>query len=140
MILQALCQYYERSNNLPREGWIKRAVDYVFVLEENGVCTQIEMLGDIQRGKTVSTEMVVPNIGKQALKHTNSGNDANLLWDNASFVFGTGVKGMQKLTSFLTAMEIWLPNTDDLGVLSVKKFCESTKRYPMPSATISRRC
>ena len=139
MILQALCQYYERSNNLPREGWIKRAVDYVFVLEENGVCTQIEMLGDIQRGKTVSTEMVVPNIGKQALKHTNSGNDANLLWDNASFVFGTGVKGMQKLTSFLTAMEIWLPNTDDLGVLSVKKFCESIKKNPVILSTILQR-
>ena len=43
--------------------------------------------------------MRLPAIGKQALKHTNTATDANLLWDNASFVLGIGKKGRKKLAS-----------------------------------------
>ena len=97
MILQALVDYYERSDALPREGWIRRPVDYELVLDTGGNCIAFKALGEIRKGKTVAEERLVPAIGKQAMKHTNSGKDANLLWDNASFVFGTGNKGATKL-------------------------------------------
>ena len=131
MILQALNTYYGRSGGLPREGWIRRGVDYIVVLNMEGNCTTIEPAGEMKKRKTVSREMLVPAIGKQALKHTNSGTDANLLWDNASFALGSGKKGTQKLASFLDTMRDWLNECDqDAGVKAVQHFCESVQACP----------
>jgi CRISPR-associated protein Csd1 len=66
--------------------------------------------------------MQVPNIGKQALKHNNSGKDANLLWDNASFVLGLGDKGQLRLESMVQAIDQWLSASDDVGTAAVRKF------------------
>jgi CRISPR-associated protein Csd1 len=130
MILQALNAYYDRSDSLPREGWIRRGVEYIIVLDERGECTNIERIGEIKKGKSIPTEMLVPAIGKQALKHTNSGKDANLLWDNASFVFGSGNKGPQKLTSFIETLHEWLGNIDEVGICSVLCFCRRALATP----------
>lgn len=126
MILHALNTYYERSEELPRTGWIRRGVDYIVVLDADGICTNIESAGEMKKGKTVSREMLVPAIGKQAMKHTNSGKDANLLWDNASFSLGSGKNGAQKLASFLDTLRFWLQECrQDAGVKAVERFCES---------------
>ncbi|MDA3878031.1 MAG: type I-C CRISPR-associated protein Cas8c/Csd1 [Halothiobacillus sp.] len=131
MILQALNDYYERSAELPRTGWIRRGVDYIVVLDADGNCTHIESAGEMKKGKTVPREMLVPAIGKQAMKHTNSGKDANLLWDNASFSFGSGKKGTQKLASFLNTLRDWLKEcSQDAGVKAVERFCESLQTNP----------
>ncbi len=73
---------------------------------------------------------MLPAIGKQTLKHTNSGKDANLLWDNASFVFGRGKKGALKLESFISTIETWLRDCHDVGIRAVKIFCERLKNDP----------
>lgn len=126
MILHALNTYYERSEELPRTGWIRRGVDYIVVLDAEGICTNIESAGEMKKGKTVPREMLVPAIGKQAMKHTNSGKDANLLWDNASFSLGSGKNGAQKLASFLDTLRFWLQECrQDAGVKAVERFCES---------------
>ena len=114
MILQALNDYFDRKDDLPKQGWVCRGIEYSIVLDEAGNCLAIEALGTLSKGKTRPQEMLVPSIGKQALKHTNSGNDANFLWDNASFVFGRGNKGRQKLSAFLGALQLW---TGDLGMV-----------------------
>lgn len=124
MILQSLVDYYDRSKDLPREGWIRRGVDYELVLTMQGDCIAIKALGDKQKGKTVPAERLVPAIGKQALKHTNSGKDANLLWDNAGFVLGTGNKGSGKLASFIATLDEWLGAMDDPGVQAIRRFCK----------------
>lgn len=123
MILQALHRYYERSEGLPREGWIRRGVDYVVVLDTQGQCVGLEPVGELRKGKLTPSEKLVTAIGKQAMKHTNSGKDANLLWDNASFVFGTGNKGDIKLASFLGTLDDWLGDLQDTGIEAVRKFC-----------------
>ena len=123
MILQALHEYYDRCDDLPREGWIRRGVDYALVLNTQGDCVALNALGDKQKGKLIPAERLVTAIGKQAMKHTNSGKDANLLWDNASFVFGTGNKGDVKLASFIETMQTWLGELEDPGVQAVQKFC-----------------
>jgi CRISPR-associated protein Csd1 len=123
MILQALNRYYERAENLPREGWVRRGVDYTVVLDEQGECVNLEVLGEQKRGKTIPRDMLVTAIGKQAMKHTNSGKDANLLWDNASFVFGTGNKGDIKLASFIDTLRDWFDKLDDPGIEAVRRFC-----------------
>lgn len=96
MILQALKEYYDRKGNeLPSAGWIDKGIDYVIVLKADGTYQQIECLQEIQKGKVISFPSIVPNIGKQALKHSNSGIDANLLWDNSAFVLGVTSKILQ---------------------------------------------
>lgn len=140
MILQALNAYYDRSEELPREGWIRRGVDYIVVLDANGNCTHIESAGEMKKGKTVPREMLVPAIGKQAMKHTNSGTDANLLWDNASFALGSGKKGAQKLASFLATMRDWLKECgQDAGIKAVQRFCESLQTSPDSLANLLKR-
>lgn len=139
MILQALVDYYHRSDSLPREGWMRRSVDYELVLDAQGVCTAFKALGELQKGKVVPEERLVTAIGKQAMKHTNSGKDANLLWDNASFVFGTGNKGAIKLASFIDTLQSWLGEVDDPGVKAVRLFCTKLQGEPESvSALIER--
>ncbi|MDO9400433.1 MAG: type I-C CRISPR-associated protein Cas8c/Csd1 [Polaromonas sp.] len=139
MILQALNRYYERAENMPREGWVRRGVDYVIVLDYQGHCVNIELIGEQKKGKTVSREMLVPSIGKQAMKHTNSGNDANLLWDNASFVFGTGNKGAEKISSFISTLQDWLGEIADEGVEAVVAFCTRLQSAPESVAALIER-
>lgn len=130
MILQALNRYYERAEEMPREGWVRRGVDYALVLNEQGQCINIEALVEQKKGKTVPRDLLVPAIGKQAMKHTNSGADANLLWDNASFVLGTGNKGQGKLASFIATTQEWLGSTQDQGIDAVVQFCSRTQSNP----------
>ena len=44
MILQALHEYYDRCDDLPREGWIRRGVDYALVLNTQGDCVALMRL------------------------------------------------------------------------------------------------
>ncbi len=130
MILQALNRYYERSDSLPRPGWVRRGVDYVVVLDDEGACIGLDAIGEQKKGKIIPSERLVTAIGKQAMKHTNSGKDANLLWDNASFVFGTGNKGAIKLSSFIETLDEWFCGTQDAGVDAVKRFCRNLQTHP----------
>ncbi|EIL98038.1 hypothetical protein RHOFW104T7_15495 [Rhodanobacter thiooxydans] len=136
MILQALNRYYERSESLPRVGWVRRGVDYVVILNAQGECVNLEPIGEIKKGKTVPSERLVTAIGKQAMKHTNSGKDANLLWDNASFAFGTGNRGAAKLASFIDTLEAWLPSLDDAGIEAVGRFCRGLQAEPASASTL----
>ncbi len=128
MILQALNDYYDRNEELPRQGWIRRGVDYAIVLDSTGSCIAIDSLGTASKAKTTALEMLLPSIGKQAMKHTNSGTDANFLWDNASFVFGRGNKGNQKLAAFLSAIAHWSNDSPDEGLTAVKQFCKAIQQ------------
>lgn len=128
MILQALNDYYDRNEELPRQGWIRRGVDYAIVLDSTGSCIAIDSLGTASKGKTTALEMLLPSIGKQAMKHTNSGTDANFLWDNASFVFGRGNKGNQKLAAFLSAIAHWSDDSPDEGLTAVQQFCKAIQQ------------
>ena len=123
MILQRLVEYYERLDTLPEFGWIRRRVDYLFVLEQNGRCIAAESLEQGEGKARTTPEMLVPAIGKQALKHTMSGKDANLLWDNGKFVLGIGKGGKGKLNAFRDTLEQWLGDLSDHGVGAVRAFC-----------------
>ena len=135
MILQALHEYYQRKikagdDVIPPEGWIRRGIDYVLVLDESGKCVNVETVFTKQKTRMIGLDVKLPAIGKQALKHTNSGKDANLLWDNASFVFGRGKKGALKLESFISTIETWLRDCHDVGICAVKTFCQRLKNDP----------
>jgi CRISPR-associated protein Csd1 len=125
MILQALKEYYDRKLKeglIAQDGWIKGGIDFLLDLDFDGNIIDIADLRELKGKKKISFPIDVPNIGKQALKHTNSGKDANLLWDNASFVFGLGVKGDLRLQSMIEVIDKWLGETSDVGVIAVCKF------------------
>lgn len=125
MILQALKEYYDRKDAeglIAGDGWIAGGIDFLINLDREGDITNIEDLREMEGKKSVPRAINVPNIGKQALKHTNSGKDANLLWDNASFVFGLGDKGDIRIQSMIEAIETWIGDTTDEGINAVKMF------------------
>ena len=125
MILQALKEYYDRKAEeglIAQDGWVRGGIDFLLDLDPDGNIQGISDLRETEGRKKVPRSLDVPNIGKQALKHTNSGKDANLLWDNASFVFGLGDKGNMRLESMIEAIDKWIGDTSDIGVNAVRKF------------------
>ena len=130
MILQELVRYYDRQRDLQDSdiappGWVRRPLDYILVLRSDGECLDLQTNFVLKNGKSVSGTTLLPSIGKQALKHTNSGKDANLLWDNASFVLGLGDTRNTKLASFVETITSWLPGTNDEAIRAVLVFLHS---------------
>lgn len=125
MILLALKEYYDRKaveGLIAQDGWIKGGIDFLIELDYDGNPQNIVDLREAVGKKRIPHPFDVPNIGNQALKHSNSGKDANLLWDNAAFVFGLGDKGNIRLQSMIEAIDQWISNTSDLGVNAVRIF------------------
>lgn len=127
MILLALKEYYDRkeaTGEIAAEGWISGGIDFLLELDRDG---RLRNIADLREGtgkKKNPRPFQLPNIGNQALKHTNSGTDANLLWDNAKFVFGLGPKGDLHLQSMIDAIDQWLGPSDDVGVAAVRAFLQ----------------
>lgn len=135
MILQSLNDYYERErqregSDIAPPGWVRRPLDYEIVLDADGRCVQIITAYQVIKARKVGRSVLLPAIGKQAMKHTNSGNDANLLWDTAGFVFGRGKNGARKLESFILTINTWFESCDDRGVRAVLGFLRETQREP----------
>lgn len=127
MILQALNRYYERMEQsgdaLAPQGWIDKPIDYIIRLDRAGKCLGLVPPPLAKRRKRErGTVWRVPSIGKQALKHTNSGDDANLLWDNAAFVLGVGKNGEKKRTAFVSVIQHYFRDVDDAGIDAVCSF------------------
>lgn len=125
MILQALKDYYERKLNegsIAQDGWIRTGIDFLIDIDADGNIQDVADLREFEGKKRISYQIDVPNIGKQALKHANSGKDANLLWDNSSFIFGLGDKGDIRLKSMIEAIDKWVEKTNDIGVNAVRRF------------------
>lgn len=81
MILQALCDYYERKPDLPRLGFETKAIPFVIEINAAGQLVQIEDTRTIEGKKKIARNFLVP----QGEKKT-SGVATNLLWDNAEYV------------------------------------------------------
>ncbi|MGE0373386.1 MAG: type I-C CRISPR-associated protein Cas8c/Csd1 [Gammaproteobacteria bacterium] len=146
MILQALVEYYDRrcasddpTRRLPEYGWVRRPVDYVFRLRPDGECIGLDFIGTIEKGSRRGRSLIVPAIGKQALKHNNSGADANLLWDGARFVLGGPENGTVRQQSFLDTLERWLPGCREPGVVAVRNFVLSVMGKPQRATSLLAR-
>ncbi|WP_211228369.1 type I-C CRISPR-associated protein Cas8c/Csd1 [Paenibacillus pinihumi] len=125
--MHALKEYYDRKaviGEIAPDGWIGGGIDFLFELERDGQLCDIADLREGTGKKKQPRPFQLPNIGNQALKHTNSGTDANLLWDNAKFVLGLGPKGDLHLQSMIDTIDQWLGPTDDASVVAVRAFLE----------------
>lgn len=143
MILQALVGYYQRkaasdADAIAPEGWIRRPVDYFVVLSPEGRCIDIADNASQEGRRRVAKDELVPSIGKQSLKHTNSGKDANLLWDSAAFTLGYGDKGRQKQECFLAELDNWFLDVDDEALTALRSFLRSTREEGLLDELLNR--
>jgi CRISPR-associated protein Csd1 len=143
MILQELAGYYRRkaasdTNSIAPEGWIRRPVDYFVVLSREGHCIDIADNARQEGKRRVAADELVPSIGKQSLKHTNSGKDANLLWDNAAFTLGYGDKSEQKQACFLAEVDHWFPDVGDEALAALRVFLLSMREEGAVTGLLNR--
>lgn len=128
MILQALQQYYDRKavdvdSVLAPFGFEWKELPFIVELNIRGVLIQIEDTREPDGKKKTARRFLVP----QSVKRS-SGVAANLLWDNAEYVFGVDIRGKpdrvrQQHKAFVEKLNS-LPETvrDDPGVRSVLEF------------------
>ena len=84
MILQALCDYYQRQQEqLPPPGFERKAIPFLIVLNRDGGFVDLEDTRDGNNKKDKGRLFVVP----QGVKRT-VGITANLLWDGIGYVLG----------------------------------------------------
>ncbi|NTV06816.1 MAG: hypothetical protein HGA59_09985, partial [Chlorobiaceae bacterium] len=142
MILQALYEYSQRKvddTKFAPKGFIEKKIDFLIVIKYDGsYVTIVSQQGFSQKGKSkklVGKSFFVPAIDKQAIKHTMAGDDANLLWDNASFVLGLGKNGEKKRTSFINTI-LRAYNPLPLDIAAIFKFYEKELLFERPFSKI----
>ena len=126
MILQALYDYYQRKRDMEEiapDNFIEKNIDLLIEVNSLGKFQQIFSLLEGSGKKLKGKSYYVPSIGKQSVKHSNSGTDANLLWDKSEFVLGIGKKGALQLESFIETLKRYYPNPP-ADVLSLLAFYE----------------
>lgn len=122
MILQALCDYYERKPDLPRLGFETKAIPFVIEINSAGQLVQIEDTRTIEGKKKVARNFLVPQGVKRA-----SGIAANLLWDNAEYALGETIRDkpdrvQEQHAAFRARLDRLAAKTDDAGLLAVRTF------------------
>lgn len=138
MILQALAGYYRRmseegGNELAPEGFEKKGIPFVIVLDSNGNFIGIDDTREGEGKKKIARTFTVP----KGVKKT-SGIAANLLWDTPSYVLGRPKpdpkkdlikleeRAREQFQCFTDKIRETFPETDrDDGVAVVLQFLET---------------
>ncbi len=85
MILQALHEYYERSEELAPPGWERKRIPYLIEIDRDGRFVQLTSLRTGTRPTDVSASLVPKAEGRSGSKaYANP----NLLWDHVGYVLG----------------------------------------------------
>lgn len=96
MILQELARYYERKANDPEtalapEGFEKKEIPFVLVIDTNGQLVQIEDTRSGEGKKKRARTYIVPHGAKKSVDVA-----ANLLWGTCEYAIGFDTKGGSK--------------------------------------------
>lgn len=118
MILKALCDYYQRSNNLPRKGMELKEIAFLIVLDSSGNFIRFE---DRRiDSKNAQEFLVTKSVGR------TSAPKANYLYDNGAYVFGYSESAGDCLKCFKTfkdkITEIYKNNPDNSDIEAVYRF------------------
>ena len=138
MILQALCDYYQRKQDdpedaLPPFGFEWKEIPFVIEIDADGRLVQIEDTRNGEGGKKQARAFLVP----QGVKKT-SGIASNLLWDNAEYVLAIPRKVkkgqkkpdparvLQQYEAFVERIRsLPEPAASDPGIVAVLAFLEN---------------
>jgi CRISPR-associated protein Csd1 len=130
MILQALCEYYQRKaadpeNGIAPEGFEWKEIPVVVVIDQDGHFVTLEDTregdGRVRRCK----RFLVPATEKRTV-----GIKANLLWDNIEYVFGVSSRGRSDVEdrrrAFLSRLKMEFVDSVSFAiVLPLVKFLEN---------------
>lgn len=135
MILQALCDYYERKrkddpDSVPPVGYEDNAISYVVVIDEEGRFVNFKDVRIVDGRKRYGRPERLPLSQDRTGK--NSWETAFLLWDHPRYVFGIPQEGDAKglaekrLASFRSRISAAFPDPAvDSGVHAVSRFLDS---------------
>ena len=128
MILQALYDYYQRKAQDPESalapaGFSYEEIAFIFELREDGTLNQIMKADQVGDGKK---KKIKPVLVPQRVKRA-SNISANLLWDNAEYVFGIDTKGKpervkEQQAAFLAKIQALNLADKDKGIAAVIEF------------------
>ncbi len=95
MILQALCEYYERKvanskESLAPQGWEWKEIPFLIVLNEKGEFQAIEDTREGEGKKLRAKRLLVPQGEKRTV-----GIKAYFLWDNLEYALGANPRGRE---------------------------------------------
>lgn len=135
MILKALAEFYQRLADDPKSeiappGFEFKAIDFLVVLNEHGSFENLrdirEEVGRNRKGRV----SLVPKGGKRSANI-----EANLLWDNAAYVFGinrkTPDRGQKQLEAFVKKIKETFDGCADTGIQAVLGFLEERNFDPV---------
>lgn len=136
MILQALCDYYERKqDDLSPFGFEEKNIPYIIVIDVDGRFIQLENNSDIEEGKVIVRPIRVPKAsGRSGAKSYET---AYCLWDHYGYIAGqpkvakpsdipkekeiqNAIKQHDSFKQLIANLRKNLPN--DLGVKAVDLF------------------
>lgn len=85
MILQALCDYYQRKkDDLPPFGFEEKAIPFIIIIDKNGKLIQLESNSEINDGNTVVRPVRVPKAPVRS--GAKSYETSCLLWDHYGYI------------------------------------------------------
>jgi CRISPR-associated protein Csd1 len=130
MILQALCEYYQRKQKDPDDtlapfGFEEKGIPFVIVINQDGHFIQFEDTRTLGGKKPLPRQFMLA----KGVKKT-SGVLANVLWDPADYVLGVDKKGKpertqeQKSCFIRTIRETFSTIPDNPAIAAVLKFYE----------------
>lgn len=139
MILQALCDYYDRkAKDLPPFGFEEKAIPFIIVIDSEGRFINLEQNSDREDGKTIVRSVRVPKAkGRSGAKSYET---AYCLWDHYGYVTAQpklakptdtpaekGISQARKQHASFKAevKKISRDLPDDLGVQAVRRFLDS---------------
>lgn len=134
MILQALCQYYQRRQQdsdtaLPPYGFEEKAIPFLVVINRDGKLVRFEKTGELVGKKWQPQQFRMAKSVKRA-----AGVAANVLWDPAGYVLGVDSKGKpertaEQRTCFIQRIETVFDHVrDDPGIAAVLRFYQQPQQ------------
>ena len=126
-ILQALNSYYDRMaarGEAEPPGYSREKISYAILLTPDGAVAAVNDIRDATGKKPAPIMMNVPAAKKRA-----SGIAPNKLWDKTAYVLGVtageGKRTAQEHKAFKAAHAALLADTDDAGLLALRRFLEN---------------
>lgn len=85
MILQALVEYYDRSDEVAPPGWERKRIHYIIEIDESGRFVQLTSMRTGTRATEVTASLVPKSETRSGIRAYEK---PNMLWDHLGFVLG----------------------------------------------------
>lgn len=138
MILQALKGYFDRKDDLPRDGWENKEIPFIIVLDKDGTPVEIENTIEVEGKKKRIKSFLVP----MAVKKT-SGIASNLGWENVEYTLGYNLKGkpervLEQHRAFIDRISALQMNENE-GIVALLRFLRNEAKISILQTRFSER-